>query len=1368
VFSKLVFKIKTNLFSVRMKDPDSKLEPIKDKYIIPNFKLYNSIDLIEEQPSLLRGEEWKFDDFFKGKKKQILLIGEPGYGKTRLLQEIVFSDNNCIYIDLKKLRGRSFDNFISGNKGYVKDSAFFKNIAKKGYFFKTNFSPTNSSELTICLDAVDEISSEHLDLFNETLVDFIDRYNECKIILSGRTHNIKNLRKFIPDDWPVVQISQFNYYQVKSLLKDQCSFLNDSEIYELIESTIMPSIDFFSFTDSILQTPRYLMLCIELLNDDNKINLANLSRFELFDVFIKQKLEKERDKLKLVDTSLINKFLSHLALLMEIKQTTSITKDEFTTVLDDISSDIKNLAFNNISLDAFFMHTLLKDNIDSIEFENREFQEYLAAKEIISWESIDQNIYDLCYIPEINIFNFSWYNVLSFIFEKYPRTIIKITQNQIIHDYAPEELLSFILANLNKGIANEIEKKERGKTFELFFKRYNNHHLPFKNGENLAYLYEGNGTDLFNILDEAHKKKNYYKIANILKLFPGLYNDRKLDVENCNWEELINNICKGNKTIEVVSQYGLPALAEFKNKNLILEYSYILDDLNEKNQPFIDAYFDALVKLGDFNLLVKSVLEFYKKTNKTYQAPINVSISIFDNAESICLLFEGFANSVETFCNFLDALGSTSSYLIEKLSGAVTSNKLLFSYAEKIILSLVEINTGYYDFLSSKFFISLCKLIGENNPELALKVIDVLKEKDFIQREQNAKLLSYLLTLANTNDCVKELKQHFDNYFLNDLFSISEKDNPEVFKLKNKYIKPIKQKHYHFKTPIDNFREKLNTSEGGYRTDVFSFYNSNYESLKSELTDDDTSRFKDLILHTLKKANPEGASISLKKSETSSKEFIIHSTVILHSLNNIAQIPDLISLVDLLPYRKTLLTYSSLNIHTENIYNLLEPIQSEEIEYLKEVFFKSEDDRNIINLRTFLSFIKRFKIVEAIPLLKEYLINQKEFHEYERIEILETIKIFEGKQEYYTQLLSEIDKDSYPNLWFKVNSMLIISFNSKDAIDIRLKEIKKRKFKFIKKPSSLSPYAIAEPISLNESELGSFEFARPLLKIDDVELIKDFLELLKFSFVLWKISPVDYEAYSKYIDDIVFNYFNNLKKTKNYEWINVLEKQIQKLRSLLKINKDYKGRLEYLQKQYIQYIEQTQPLTFFINKFNKQKSKRYLEIRSNNSLRIIIKDAIDTQLRKWVEVEGAYKMLQRYFNKSEKQTREDLMQKTLATQLENILLKKGFRKFDITRENQFLDDTRPDLVIKYGFTGTILIEIKRAYNDDFSGSEDDLKEYKGKLLGYLEKTKSQYGFFVIFNDTNEISFEEKLKENKALYKDTPIEVIGIDCIAVEN
>ncbi len=144
-------------------------------------------------------------------------------------------------------------------------------------------------------------------------------------------------------------------------------------------------------------------------------------------------------------------------------------------------------------------------------------------------------------------------------------------------------------------------------------------------------------------------------------------------------------------------------------------------------------------------------------------------------------------------------------------------------------------------------------------------------------------------------------------------------------------------------------------------------------------------------------------------------------------------------------------------------------------------------------------------------------------------------------------------------------------------------------------------------------------------------------------------------------------------------------------------------------------------------------------------------------------IEGAYKFISYV-----KRKQEDLIQKTIKTQFENCLLKKGLRgnEVNIKREEQLLDDKRTDFLISYGFIGPILIETKLLHRDEVI-FEKARKKYKSTLLNYIKGTKSDIGIFLIFRiDKNKkYSLKDYIPKVKDVYEDCDnVEVIGLDCI----
>ena len=187
-----------------------------------------------------------------------------------------------------------------------------------------------------------------------------------------------------------------------------------------------------------------------------------------------------------------------------------------------------------------------------------------------------------------------------------------------------------------------------------------------------------------------------------------------------------------------------------------------------------------------------------------------------------------------------------------------------------------------------------------------------------------------------------------------------------------------------------------------------------------------------------------------------------------------------------------------------------------------------------------------------------------------------------------------------------------------------------------------------------------------------------------------------------------------------------------------------------------------------IKAYKKSKKNEYITVNSSLHLLEIVKDSISNEIRNWIEVEGAYKHIGELAKKTTNTNAEDFIQKTIKSQIELVLLKKGLRYTDIKikREEQTLDDKRADFTINYGFIGQILLELKLSHNPESKANQKMGKEYKEKLIKYVDATNSDYGLFIIFNtQENKIVFERQIEELTKFYEDKEnIFVLGFNCL----
>jgi hypothetical protein len=178
----------------------------------------------------------------------------------------------------------------------------------------------------------------------------------------------------------------------------------------------------------VIQIPRYLYYLENFLKQKGLDAASKVSRNELFDYFIYSKLEHEDKKLNSDKKAITKRVLEKIALTMEIYQTNTLSKDDLMTFFDELKSDLKMVALSQIDLEIFYECSLLKNNIDSIEFDNTEFQEYLAAKEISRFPDPSQAAFDFAVDPDAKEIYSTWYNTLTFLIDMEPELLEQMVE----------------------------------------------------------------------------------------------------------------------------------------------------------------------------------------------------------------------------------------------------------------------------------------------------------------------------------------------------------------------------------------------------------------------------------------------------------------------------------------------------------------------------------------------------------------------------------------------------------------------------------------------------------------------------------------------------------------------------------------------------------------------------------------------------------------------------------------------------------------------------------------------------------------------------------------------------------------------------
>ena len=132
------------------------MENLASIYIQPDISFYSNVEDVfskEAEYDRYNFPEEKKPDFWEIlRTRKTILVAEPGYGKTRLLQELVKNakgkNRKAIYADLKK----------SVKKGI---EIYLCQLMTQRTAIKTeDFDLINTSDVVVCLDALDEVK-EH-------------------------------------------------------------------------------------------------------------------------------------------------------------------------------------------------------------------------------------------------------------------------------------------------------------------------------------------------------------------------------------------------------------------------------------------------------------------------------------------------------------------------------------------------------------------------------------------------------------------------------------------------------------------------------------------------------------------------------------------------------------------------------------------------------------------------------------------------------------------------------------------------------------------------------------------------------------------------------------------------------------------------------------------------------------------------------------------------------------------------------------------------------------------------------------------------------------------------------------------------------
>ena len=647
----------------------------------------------------------------------------------------------------------------------------------------------------------------------------------------------------------------------------------------------------------------------------------------------------------------------------------------------------------------------------------------------------------------------------------------------------------------------------------------------------------------------------------------------------------------------------------------------------------------------------------------------------------------------------------------------------------------------YFDF-EDIMALELSKYLNNKNFDEIYKKLITLK---FEKRNIDDLLISRVIFNEKLD---KKVKKKIEQIYKKELESIEV--NREKFKKKNE--RDLKNKQLGL---FRQWEHKLEPEPKKFVTDLFEFYIKNKEALeKYEKFEENRTKTILWAKKVIKNNNPLNGKV--EKSGNSSTVFgiLFYKDVIeLLSKENIEFTTDEQNLIDnvfrYLPF--------DINSDYESTLKLAKKPSPQAIQDILDVYAgkKRKDNLDIYHPQNFLEIYKQTNIKEAEPILLKMLENS-EIDEYIRKEIIQVLPKEILTQDIIVKYIKQNGESDI--LYEKLLINLIKKFNDKESIRKTFEIVTKKG-----KETNIPEYQTNLFGSALDLEHGySNELALELTQINyDIEEDKKLLEI-----------ALDLRNKGKHVngyffEEIVFRHIKYLNHKKTFEPLIEIEKFLQE-KSSHKNLYSFEYRFKELKQIYLDNLSKPKHIMEAIKAYKKSKKSEYITVNSSLHLLEIVKDSISNEIRNWIEVEGAYKHIGELAKKDTNTNAEDFIQKTIKTQIELGLVKKGLRHTDIKikREEQTLDDKRADFTINYGFIGQVLLELKLSHNSESKPTRKDGKDYKEKLIKYIGATNSDYGLFIIFNTKeNKIVFERQIKALVKFYEDNKnIFVLGINCL----
>jgi hypothetical protein len=1286
-------------------------------YIPPITKIYSSFAEAKEFFDKLGGVTYfetakrlKARDLAQGKRN--LVIGEPGVGKTLLLGKIKnHLEDQGIATSVVNLRQPNAINQIEDS---IKSAA--------------------DMPRALLLDGLDEIQSSLFPAVLRKIEEVADHY-DGPIFISARWVFIARHSTSFPQ-FRFIVVSPFTSSQVKEyLIATGLSEADTNALFHVLS---------FSHRMLVIQIPRYLHYFAEFWKRNGLTDAMQVSRNELFEHFIYSKLELEDTKLSSDKRAITKRVLEKLALAMEIYQTNVISKDDLMTFFDELKSDLKLAALSQLAMEAFFEYSLLKNNGDTIEFENTEFQEYLAAKEITRFAAPGRAAFAFAADSDVHEIYPTWFNALTFLIDMEPDLFEQIIEFSGLHSrdfkIIDEGFFTFfgridprnISAPLKRALFSDlIEYHSRTRQW-----------LSAQLSAILSSFFDSSLEARLKLWVDAaldkHDPERYVSLANVAHVVNVLLQDHK-PLDRSYWRKnLIAWVSDANENV-VLRRQALSGLEALGDAGVINE----LPDLMGSEELLERAFISLCATLDPDNpKSFEHLVDAVRRDNvHAYQGLVSIK-----QPESIKKLFQLLINDATFRREFLEQ----SSYFKDpdiSLANVIRSvnDDELIGLCKDALIAATHYDTAHRA-EKSAFIRGLWRALKDRSQtDFILEMVHRLEKSpngrsgfffsrtlfaDVIDQADVLPYLDLMITLKEEHSAFAVLLEvkASGREGANEIFEAGRTRLPQLYEhWENERSKPVVTLEMQADNRLHEFRALLRP-EPGFSTNVFAFYNRHASEPGPRLSAEDRARIVDLLTNTIFKINPLEHELTITEEQGGSRTYRMSSTVHIfgEALTTARDIG-----FDVRPFRQQILNYILFAYTGElrAIFELFTNIQQSEMTGILKIYKERTSDLWRHQPGSLTDAAEQYHVTAAAPILRDF-VTEPQFDSHVRQRALVVGDSLAPDLDFLKKIFTDYKSSSEASesaLALVANGLLITAHLNREAVEWRLAQIVDRAVGFIQPSGAHSVGPIEEELTFSGT------FARPLMELKSPDYLEDYLRLLDSAMPVWKKGS-EFQAYAAYMWKIVYAYLDNLKEGRSYLPLKKVEDKIARMQDQEGANW-LAAQMAALRRSYLSYLGKPRTISEAIKKQNEAREFDDKKILNSADLFRHLQDALETDLRRWIEGEGAYDVINFADTKAIRQQHEKLIQKTLKTQLENILLRRGFQ-IEVVREPQLLNEKRPDFLVRYGFAGPIVIEVKLTSNADLIGSKiEESASYKS-MRTYMQGFGSLHGIFLIVKNTD--------------------------------